>query len=59
MKKYYIYSYNQEIDCYIHADEANLTNGGDLVFTVQNKFVACFQRECWSYFKEVETEKVE
>lgn len=57
MKKYFVY--HELVDSYIHADEANLTHGGDLVFTIDNKFVACFQRDCWGYFKEVESEKAE
>ena len=56
MKKYYVY--HDEKDSYIEADEANLTNGGDLVFTVDDKFVACFLRGKWDFFKEVDIEKI-
>lgn len=55
MKKYYIYHEGQ--DSYINADEANLTNGGDLVFTIANKFISCFLRGKWDFFKEVESEQ--
>ncbi len=56
MKKYYVF--HQGLDTYIEAEEAHLTNGGDLIFTVANKFVASFHREKWDFFKEVEIEKV-
>lgn len=54
MKKYFVF--HQDVDSYIEAEEAHLTNGGDLIFTVQNKFVASYHRDCWSYFKEVQIE---
>lgn len=55
MKKYFVY--HEGMDSYVDADEANLTNGGDLVFTVNNKFNACFLRGKWDFFKEIEKDQ--
>ncbi len=56
MKKYYVY--HDDNDSYVDADEVSLTPGGELCFCRDSKLMACFQRGCWSYFKETEIEEV-